>query len=235
VTDATDDPWVLLDEMAEWDDLGPMGLALFRGSVFSRSERQLEYVEGLTLDDALAWARERAPRVEVRLTGFNANSYSAGSEPTSAPAIETAPRIVRRRPAGWEFLDRTEAADPIAWDVVIDADRVTLNLLATEGSGTAGRSWREAINATPGCQVQLMRGKPATPPTEGSPGAWTAHTHDRLAVLRVQARTAKAAMDTAADAALTAARKFGVTGDASLHATGAYAASSRAAHLNARL
>jgi hypothetical protein len=230
-----EDRWVLLDEMAEPDELGPMAVALFRGSLFSRSERQLEYVEGLTLDDAVAWARERAPRVEVRLIGFNANSYSAGSEPTSAPPIETAPRIVRRRAAGWEFLDRTEADEPIAWDVVIDADRVTLNLLATEGSGTVGQDWRDAVDAIPGCQVRLMRGQLATPPMEGSPGAWAAYVREPLAVLRVQGRTAKAAMETAADAALTAARKVGVTGDASLRAMGAYAAGSRAADLNARV
>ena len=235
MTDATEDRWVLLEEMAEWDELGPMALALFRGSLFSRSERQLEYVEGLTLDDAVAWARERAPRIEVRLTGFNANSYSAGSEPIAAPPIETAPRIVRRRPTGWEFLNRTEADDPIAWVVVIDADRATLNLLATEGSETAGHGWRDAINAIPGCQVQLIRGKPATRPTEGSPGAWTAQTHESLAVLRVQARTANAAMETAADAALTTARRFGVADDASLTAICAYAAGSRAANANTRL
>ena len=230
-----EDRWVLLDEMAERDELGPMALALFRGSLFTRSEEQLEYVEGLSLDDAVAWARERATRVKVRLSGFDANSYSAGSQPTSAPPLETAGQIVRRRPAGWEFLDRTEADNPIAWDVVIDADRVTLNLLATEGSGTAGRSWRHAVDATPGCQVQLMRGQPATPPREGSPGKWTAHTHEPLAVLRVQARTAKAAMETAADTALTAGRKLGPVSDASLRATGAYAAGSRAAQLNTRL
>ena len=228
--------WVLLDEMADRDELGPVALALFMGFLFTRSEKRLEYVEGLSLDAALVWARERAPRVEVRLSGFDATSYSAGSEPTASPPIETAGQIVRRRPAGWEFLDRTEADDPIAWDVVIDADRVTLNRLATEGSGTAGRSWRKAIDEIPGCQVQLMRGKPAAPPPmEGTPGAWAAYTHEPLAVLRVQARTAKAAMETAADTALTAGRKLGAVSDASLRATGAYAAGSRAAQLNTRL
>ena len=149
--------WVLLDEMADRDELGPVALALFIGFLFTRSEKRLEYVEGLSLDAALVWARERATRVEVRLSGFDANSYSAGSQPTPAPPIERAGEIVWRRPAGWEFLDRTEADDPIAWDVVIDADRVTLDLLATEGSGTVGRSWQRAVDATPGCQVQLMR------------------------------------------------------------------------------
>jgi hypothetical protein len=227
--------WVLLDEMAEWDELGPVALALFGGSLFNGSERQLEYVEGLPLDAALDWARERAPRIEVRLSGFDATSYSAGSEPTSAPAIETALQIVRRRPAGWEFLDRTAADDPIAWDVVLDADRATLNLLATEGSGTAGRSWREATDGIPGCQVQMMRGKPATSPMEGSRGAWTSYRSAPLAVLRVQARTAKAAMEIAADAALGAARQVGVLGESTFRASGAYAVGSRAADKNAHV
>lgn len=228
-----EDRWVLLDEMAEWDELGPVALAVFRGTLFSRSERPLEHIEGLSLDAAIAWGRERAPRVEVRLSGFDAGSFSAGSEPTSAPPIDTAPRLVRRRPAGWEFLDRTEADDPIAWDVVVDADRATLELLAADGNGTAGHIWREAIDGTPGCHVRLLRDQPPTPLVEGTPGTWT--VREPLAVLRVRARTATAAMETASDAALEAVRQSGVGGGASLRASGAYAAGSRTAHLNARL
>jgi hypothetical protein len=106
---------VLIDEMSECDELGPVALARFSAGLYDVGERRLDYVEDVSLEDALVWSRDRAAVVEVRLSGWGENLYSAGSEASEAPLLAEAPPITPRRPAGWEFLDRTEADEMSSW------------------------------------------------------------------------------------------------------------------------
>jgi hypothetical protein len=74
----------------------------------------------LSVEDALNWARQRAPRVYVRLAV--GDYHSAGSElsdqfPTWPP--DDPPAIRRRRPPEEDWKDRTEADAPILWLVEV--------------------------------------------------------------------------------------------------------------------
>ncbi len=112
---------VLLVEWFDDDELGPIATGRFNGFALAHSDRPIDYVEEMSLEEALAWGRARAQVVEVRLGGFGEQLYSAGAVPTQSPPLAEAPDVRRRRAAGWEFLDRTEADEPISWDVVVDA------------------------------------------------------------------------------------------------------------------
>jgi hypothetical protein len=88
--------------------------------------------EGLTLEEASAWARERAERVILRL---------GDGDYVSADAW-VGPPPVRRWPAGQEWKARTDADPPIDWVVTatvtaphgisrVDADALVAPLAAT--------------------------------------------------------------------------------------------------------
>jgi hypothetical protein len=72
----------------------------------------------LALEEALAWARSRARRIQLRLG--EGEPYSAGSDPVPGlPAWppDDLPPLVRRRPSDERWRDRTDADPPIAWRV----------------------------------------------------------------------------------------------------------------------
>lgn len=89
------------------------------------------------LADALRWARERAARIVVRVEGdaSEGTHYTAGDTPirwdgNELPTLPLDLELRRRRTPGWEFVDRTEADDPIEWEVSVDA--MPRRLLAAE-------------------------------------------------------------------------------------------------------
>jgi hypothetical protein len=82
-----------------------------------------EELEDASLEEALQWARQRAPRVLVRL--WDTDYFSAGEinpdperfSPLPPDALTAGPR----RPRGLEALDNTEKDPPVLWDVRLHA------------------------------------------------------------------------------------------------------------------
>jgi hypothetical protein len=113
--------------IVEDEELGPS----FRDGIwltgrFSASlegeDRVLESAEGLSIEDALAWGRERAPQVIVRHGDDPFEEYSAGSvhhpdRPRWPPA--ELPSFVRRRHPADRWRDRADTDPPIPWRVTV--------------------------------------------------------------------------------------------------------------------
>ncbi|MFN2617067.1 MAG: hypothetical protein ABR581_08080 [Thermoleophilaceae bacterium] len=83
------------------------------------------------VEEAIAWARDRAARVIVRVKDSWENSfYSAGELPVldEERPMKSWPEqgldLEPRRSPGWEHVDRTAADDPIEWDVIVSWDCV---------------------------------------------------------------------------------------------------------------
>jgi hypothetical protein len=81
--------------------------------------------QGVSADEAIAWARAHAPMVFIR-PGDSPHYYSAGDLPGSAGRDGDTPswpaggrRLGRRRVAGMEYHDRTAADPPIPWQVTL--------------------------------------------------------------------------------------------------------------------
>jgi len=81
--------------------------------------------QGVSADEAIAWARAHAGLVFIR-PGDSSHYYSAGDEPGSAGRDQSTPPwpaggrpLARRRMAGLEYLDRTTLDPPIPWEVSI--------------------------------------------------------------------------------------------------------------------
>jgi hypothetical protein len=99
-------------EEVEFDDRGPVAIGLFWGSVQTDAGGILDAIDrDLSLAEAVRWGRTRADRVVVRV---------AGEEPYIDAGHGERRELARRRPAGWEFLDRTSADPPILWDVIVE-------------------------------------------------------------------------------------------------------------------
>lgn len=225
---------VLIVEMSEWDELGPVAMARFMATAYDADERPLGHVEDLSLEDALAWARDRGKVVEVRLSGWGENLYSAGVEPSEAPPLAEAPPITRRRPAGWEFLERTEADEPIEWDVVVEAALAyTIPPDAMKRFPDAAR----AVCAEAG--YELLGASRITPtlPTSTVDGGWIRHRYERVMVIRLRARTAHQAISLAENLAQTALSEARVDllDDSDPFQSAPFATGSRAAQKNAKL
>jgi hypothetical protein len=236
MTGAGDVVRVLLVETFEADELGPIATGRFNASALSRTERPIDYAEELPLDEALAWGRARAQVVEVRLSGFGEQLYSAGAAPSQSPPLSEAPDVRRRRAAGWEFLDRTEADEPIIWDVVVMA--ALRNDLSTE----AEPRLRVALHGEPGVARHEVLWVASAAAVSANPttGPGTRYIHQQVAVLRLQARTARQAIDVAnsltAEALATANIPLTDLTDANIATwqNQVYATGSRAAEVNLR-
>ncbi|MGD0197841.1 MAG: hypothetical protein ABSC56_08055 [Solirubrobacteraceae bacterium] len=75
--------------------------------------------EGLTLDQALIWARARAPQVQIR---YGRGEYHSAGEtnPTGLPVWPPADlpaRLVRRRPPEQGWRERSEGDPPVEWRI----------------------------------------------------------------------------------------------------------------------
>jgi hypothetical protein len=107
--------WVaFIAEDVELDARGPVATGRFSGSLQTEREIGDATDDGLSLAEAVRWARERADPVVVRI---------AGEEPCVDTAVDLSRELRRRRPAGWEFLDRTSADPPILWDVIVEVEK----------------------------------------------------------------------------------------------------------------
>jgi hypothetical protein len=125
--------WVAyLSEDAGEDERGPIATGLFSGHLEAGAEEPDSSdwtdddwsIESVSVEAAIAWARERATRVILRLaSAWDGPSYSAGETPIRGlpPWEGSAVALVRRRPDHWQFVDRTEQDDPISWDAVLCA------------------------------------------------------------------------------------------------------------------
>ena len=93
-------------------------LGTFSGVHDTGGARPRDAFSDLPIEEALAWARARADHVCVEIVYAR---YSAGARPLDdypAWPPHDLPALVRRRPPGEEWRDRTDDDDPIAWAVV---------------------------------------------------------------------------------------------------------------------
>jgi hypothetical protein len=83
-----------------------------------------EELHDASVDEALAWARGRAPAVLIRL--WDSDYFSAGERnPDPARYEEWPPSdldVRPRRPHGLQALDNTESDPPVLWDVRLTPD-----------------------------------------------------------------------------------------------------------------
>jgi hypothetical protein len=164
------------------------------------------------LEEALSWAGERAARVIVRLSGVPAGYHSAGRLPASLAGMDLGPLPPvaaigrRKRPAGWEFLDRTAADPPILWDVEVEI----FSGSDLDVEAIAAR-WGEELSQDPTVTLlQCGRGPLDEASTGGS--GWRAHPPlDACATLRVEARTMQEAIARAVAAGQAAGRWLAAT------------------------
>jgi hypothetical protein len=108
--------------IAEDTDFEPFEGEVYLGTFSAHLEGEhalLDAVDGVTLDEALAWGRERSDTVLLRLA--DSGYFWAGDEP-----VEGCPRwpdghgVRRRRPSGEEWRDRAPGDEPIRWWVQVD-------------------------------------------------------------------------------------------------------------------
>ena len=127
-----DDTVFLYEEEEYTDDIRVFYVSgLLTGSC--QGSGVLEYApEHMTPEEAIAWGRERSPRVVVQVRG--GQHYSAGVERVGG--FEDVPEWPAEGvplPAEWvtlprmEWLDRTEEDGPISWDVELSAGSAFLS------------------------------------------------------------------------------------------------------------
>ena len=101
------------------------------------------------LEEALEWARERAPVVLIRL--WDSDYFSAGERNPEPGRFQEWPAegigVRRRRPRGLGALDNTEGDPPVAWDV-----RLTADPAVDQGA------FRSAVEADP--RTEVLSGDP---------------------------------------------------------------------------
>src|SRR5689334_17319925 len=74
--------------------------------------------QGVSADDAIAWGRERADVVLIR--SGDSDYFSAGTRQRAGETLPEWPAgmtFERRRPAALAYLDRTDADEPILWNI----------------------------------------------------------------------------------------------------------------------
>jgi len=177
-----------------------------------------ESFEGLNVEDAIRWGRDKASRVIVRVADSWDNTfYSAGQESLKTlPAWDEAnpPSLTRRRLPGYEFLDRTEADDPIRWDAL-----VTPQVYPSSSGETRAERWQQALADDD--SIELLRFEAAVPGNDeaeaeraqerareaGTAFFWTLRVPAfDMALMRLSARTIQEARGMAYEAAARAMR-----------------------------
>jgi hypothetical protein len=93
-----------ISERHEFDEHGPVATGLFDCEIRNLEGEWLGEDTRLpmALPEAVAWGRERAAQVSVRIGD---RFYAAGSLRGSGPALPESLRVQRRRPPGWEHLE----------------------------------------------------------------------------------------------------------------------------------
>jgi hypothetical protein len=106
--------------IVEAEDPGSAWLTGRFDGTLEGTTRVLDSFEDLSLEEALAWARERAERVLIRYGDDPDVHYSAGTDhPPGVPRWPPPglPPLVARRHPGDRWRDRVETDDPIGWRV----------------------------------------------------------------------------------------------------------------------
>lgn len=148
-------PTAWLAEEDEQDEKVPGDtflLGTFYGHV-DDGQRMVAECSGLSVEAAIAWGRERAPHVYIRL-GDGDEYFSAGEkghggfERWPPPAL---PSLVRRRPAWDAWKDRPASAPAVAWEVQVE---VLASPWPDEGflAGDRDRVLGDIAAATPGAR-----------------------------------------------------------------------------------
>ena len=208
------------------DDEHLRALALFSAHVEAEElpEGFLDGPQRAPEAEAVAWAREHAAKVVVRTCETWENvRYSAGQVPVkdAEPWPEGGVGLQPRRLPGWEFVDRTENDDPIAWDIAVGG--LPSDLQFAPGFE---EKFRRALDSDPSIELLDLA---FTPPALAE-GTFYLAAGEILAIhVRVTGRTVVEAAG-AATRACDAAAGGGWEWTAS-----AYPAGSRAGRANARL
>jgi hypothetical protein len=243
--------WVI-EEVGDDEQGQPLALGLFSTHVESP-----ELADGsesgpveVPVENALAWARERASRVVVRVcTSWENDFYSGGDEQWSPQNPLPAWRpggleLERRRLPGWEFVDRTPSDPPIDWDVKLEALRGSAEPPA-DFAARFGEALAEQSEAADVDWVAFEDDRVADEPGEGGSmyRAYAPGPSVAVARFRLRARTVGEAEALAAEIAEHAGRQaltgLGIDPNETpmpcFWEAAAYAAGSQAAARNARI
>jgi hypothetical protein len=147
------------EDVASDDERGGV---LYTGRFSAHHDTGRGLAEELTdaaADDAIAWGRERAPLVWIRLADGDWLAAGSGHE-TWAERWAPAASVSRRRPAGEEWRDRPEDAERVAWSVQVDLTPPyaeprpdwdeQVARIAARGGASGWRARRLMTGATPG-------------------------------------------------------------------------------------
>ncbi len=124
--------WAFAYEEIEEDVDGPLQAAVFTARFspyclhnFGAVHEHIDGPVGVSLDVALDWCRAHAARVEVYIG--DRGSFSAGhlKVPRRPPLPAEGNVLKRRRPRGFEWLDREPSDSLIAWTVRLRAHSMT--------------------------------------------------------------------------------------------------------------
>ena len=107
--------WFVEDEDFDFDD-GETYLGTFSGHVETRTSMG-EQVEGLTAEEAIAWGRARGDVVLMRLADGQEYLSAGDKHPAEFGRWPPPEPVVRRRPAGQQWRDRTDTDAPVVWAV----------------------------------------------------------------------------------------------------------------------
>ena len=131
--------WIAEDERHDGD--GRILLGTFYGYL-EGGDRGEEAFEGLTVDEAIAWGRARAERVNIRIGsgGYHSAGAARGGHPRWPPP--DLPQLVERRPPGEVWKDRAVSDESIEW-------RAALWLTppwTTDDPAVARASWEATVS-----------------------------------------------------------------------------------------
>jgi hypothetical protein len=102
------------------------GSLVFLGTFWAHHDDRglVDELRGASVDEAIAWGRERAPKVWIRMA--DGDDYYAGGEAHDKDAARWPPAGLsvprRRRPKGQEWRDRSRFDPPIRWLVEVRAN-----------------------------------------------------------------------------------------------------------------
>jgi hypothetical protein len=231
--------WIafVMEELGE-DEAGPIATARFSVHLERQSGTGDDFEiadEAMSLDDALAWASERAARVLVRRGGFGDHAYTAGEVPIEeTPPLSDALPVEPRRLPGWEFVDRTTADPPISWDVVVEGYQPAqaIGEKYQPFDSAVGERWVASLHNAP---IQVVEVRTDWAIEQPSGRTWVRLAQFPVAVVRVQARTVEDARSVTDHLLAETTDVVGAAAAWGVRASAAYATGSAPARANARV